>query len=899
MKLRSVIGIFFLLVSVFNSQAQDAFQRVYPATNNETHIVVDAVQLNKSLFASLQYVVDTTTPAQIVVNDLVYSTFRPKGDVDFALKINLDPKIYGGVDMNTKANIYIGTDGLPYITVNTLKGPNGKKQIIKINRDNYIITSSKNVQTGIDSVGRYNIIGGYADYLFNVVSTGDKTNSSVVLARTSIKENDLDADTTIILNTTKNNGQKATEVVSALAINAKMNRIAIVGTIDSSDMRPFLLVMDTTSNILFSRRYISLSDTIPDTINKYFITDLAITKDTGYLVSGYYHTKKSSLDQGVAGFILHLDKKGNVIWGRQLKKTSGIGNDYIQSMAFNADGQAVVGAVFQQSNTSVATHYAFEIDLNGGAGDKGAYLKQGASTNRFGNIFKTENGTAWFTNTASGKLSQLSIIKLDNDLKTTCQDPLTDQLLTNLKFKADTLVWTSAKGNTFRNKVTDTAEVTNYDVPVLKLTDTLYCPNTPINYLIRLENKLENVVSYKWNTGETTETLRVNDDAEHSLMVIINKDVCFMLCDTTKVKKSALPTANLDSSLGDFCTSGKLTLNANMNPGLITNTSYKWSTGSSGVGTSSSIMIDKAGLYSIVFTDGCLDNATASVTIDQYPANITKVTLTPSINIDCLNGTFRGTIKAEGNSTTTGQFGLGVEKYLWSDGTTNQTINIDQDFEGLVTVTVTDGCGKTSTASYELIFNGKTNFTISLVIDKSQICQTKQVRLNAFTNPSGNRLAYLWSAGETTPFIETNKVGTFTVTVTDICKNTSTATKTLSDYDISPEELKYAKVFFPDGVAVDDPNMPNDTLASKALYLNRTFGPFAAAISCPDQLENYKFYVFNRWGQQVFEADDITEEWDGTDGSGTRHPSDTYLWVAQYTVIGQKKVQKGDVTMIR
>ena len=67
---------------------------------------------------------------------------------------------------------------------------------------------------------------------------------------------------------------------------------------------------------------------------------------------------------------------------------------------------------------------------------------------------------------------------------------------------------------------------------------------------------------------------------------------------------------------------------------------------------------------------------------------------------------------------------------------------------------------------------------------------------------------------------------------------------------------------------------------------------------CLNQIENYEFYVFNRWGQQVFESKDITDEWDGKI-SEKDSPSDTYVWVVKYSIFGFEKTKKGDVTMIR
>jgi gliding motility-associated-like protein len=51
----------------------------------------------------------------------------------------------------------------------------------------------------------------------------------------------------------------------------------------------------------------------------------------------------------------------------------------------------------------------------------------------------------------------------------------------------------------------------------------------------------------------------------------------------------------------------------------------------------------------------------------------------------------------------------------------------------------------------------------------------------------------------------------------------------------------------------------------------------------------FEMRIFNRWGEKVFETDDITKGWDGK-FKGTTQPMETYVWTVSYTY-GQK-VQK-------
>ncbi|HEX8314639.1 MAG TPA: gliding motility-associated C-terminal domain-containing protein, partial [Flavisolibacter sp.] len=55
-----------------------------------------------------------------------------------------------------------------------------------------------------------------------------------------------------------------------------------------------------------------------------------------------------------------------------------------------------------------------------------------------------------------------------------------------------------------------------------------------------------------------------------------------------------------------------------------------------------------------------------------------------------------------------------------------------------------------------------------------------------------------------------------------------------------------------------------------------------------------RFAVFNRWGQLVFQTDNMTKGWNG------KAPAATYVWVVEaMSYLGQPIVLKGTVTIIR
>ena len=88
------------------------------------------------------------------------------------------------------------------------------------------------------------------------------------------------------------------------------------------------------------------------------------------------------------------------------------------------------------------------------------------------------------------------------------------------------------------------------------------------------------------------------------------------------------------------------------------------------------------------------------------------------------------------------------------------------------------------------------------------------------------------------------------------------------------------------------------------IYVPNAFSPneddindkFRAYVYCP--LEQFRMSIFDRWGQQVFESEDVNEAWDGWKGSESFEPG-VYAWVISYFADGRRRILKGDVTLVK
>jgi len=90
-----------------------------------------------------------------------------------------------------------------------------------------------------------------------------------------------------------------------------------------------------------------------------------------------------------------------------------------------------------------------------------------------------------------------------------------------------------------------------------------------------------------------------------------------------------------------------------------------------------------------------------------------------------------------------------------------------------------------------------------------------------------------------------------------------------------------------------NPNGGNGGFISNGEYNNDVFYPMV------EGAENYKFTVFNRWGELLFESNDVKIGWDGY-YRGVLCKQDVYVWkVELFFSDGTKKTTTGDLLLLR
>ena len=188
---------------------------------------------------------------------------------------------------------------------------------------------------------------------------------------------------------------------------------------------------------------------------------------------------------------------------------------------------------------------------------------------------------------------------------------------------------------------------------------------------------------------------------------------------------------------------------------------YLWNTGS----TNPEISNVPAGIYSVTVTDALGCSFSDSIELTQPPPF--------GVNISSSNG---GCTPNNGEATANPFGGTPPYSYLWSTGSTAQTIMNLSPGTYFVTVTDANGCQ----VNCSTVINGPSNLSVSIdgtgLICGNDNSGTATAVVSGGTAP----FSYLWNTGATTATISGLFPGTYSVTVTDAAGCDGTATIVIS-----------------------------------------------------------------------------------------------------------------------
>ena len=220
--------------------------------------------------------------------------------------------------------------------------------------------------------------------------------------------------------------------------------------------------------------------------------------------------------------------------------------------------------------------------------------------------------------------------------------------------------------------------------------------------------------------------------------------------------------------------------------------------------------------------------------------------------------------------------GTGNKTFKWSNNATTQ--DISSLAAGKYSVTATDASG--CTFSVDTTVKGPTaaiSHTDSL---KSETCTTYKDGSIKIT-PSGGTSPYrfVWSNGSTTAKIDTLVAGVYHLTITDAngCVDTSTYEIKLGCRGtISTKDKPIYDIITPNG----------DNTNEKWIV---------------DKIEEYpknEVFIYNRWGQLVWNVKGYQNNWAGTNNDGQELPAAAYYYVIRLND-DKNTVWSGSITVVR
>lgn len=445
-------------------------------------------------------------------------------------------------------------------------------------------------------------------------------------------------------------------------------------------------------------------------------------------------------------------------------------------------------------------------------------------------------------------------------------------------------VTTSAAG-TYTLVVTDanmcvntaTVNVTVNPLPVVTATGATVCVNQNIN----LSCTPNGAAGYSWsgpmvyssNLQNPTILSAVPNMAGNYVVTVTDANGC-VNANVAQVVVNALPLVTANS--GTIC-AGQTTANLTA---LGANT-YAWSP-STGLSSSTGATVianpTSTTSYTVTGTDvaGCQNTATVSVMVNPVP--------TPSVG----PGTSSGCAPVCVNFSNVGS-GSGNCSWNFGNGNTSSTCNPTYCFiaQGTysVVLTMTDGNGCTGSSNATVIVYPVPDADFTSTPQPTSILDPN---IHFYDNSSGATIAsWNWTFGDPNnsssslqnPVMPYTAAGTYPVQLL-VTSNFGCVDSTIKIVIIDEEYALYVPNAF-------SPNSDgtNDIFKAKGIGII-----------------DFKMYIFDRWGNQVFFSEEFEKGWDGTFMSKGEVivQEDVYVWKIELKNIkGEKKQLAGQVSLLK
>ncbi len=442
--------------------------------------------------------------------------------------------------------------------------------------------------------------------------------------------------------------------------------------------------------------------------------------------------------------------------------------------------------------------------------------------------------------------------------------------------------------------------------------------------------------TYLWNTGATTEDLS-SLGAGNFTVSVTDANGCSISGAEQLVMPVSMSATSTHTDLSCFG-SANGTVSISVSGGNVPYT-YAWSNGSS----SQSINGLTAGSYSATVTDnkGCITNVNAVVVSEPTALNVATV----ATDVAC-SGAQNGTVDA----TITG--GTPPFTYAWSNHTFAQDLAHVSANTYKVTVMDANNCTQTATATVSTLPQ-----LIANAVADTLACATALGGIDLTIASGSAPYTFHWSNGATTEDLTSIHPGTYSVTVHDangcpldtsfIISNMNSFTvhasgggtitlgqtielhatttgsaqtvfnwtptynldcPTCADITVQPgQSTTYTVVGKDVNGCVAQDTVSVNVIADHTIFTPNAFTPngdgnndFFQMFGNLDGIRKFSIMVFDRWGEKVYDSEQVDFKWDGTYKGELLPPSVcVYVMKAVFLDGYNEKVFKGSITILR
>ncbi|MEO6230424.1 MAG: T9SS type B sorting domain-containing protein [Ferruginibacter sp.] len=343
---------------------------------------------------------------------------------------------------------------------------------------------------------------------------------------------------------------------------------------------------------------------------------------------------------------------------------------------------------------------------------------------------------------------------------------------------------------------------------------------------------------YLWSNSFTSPSISVNNQNIYWLQLTDNAGCKWT--DSIGINYKNLPVFSLGADTA-ICEKDSIKMTTPVNGAA----SYLWSTGE----TTQQIKAYWPGIYWCgVNKDGCYYRDSLLLTILSLP--IVQLGKDTTLCED------KNLILSATNLNAT---------YVWQDGSTSDKYLVSDKGQYIVNVT-RNGCNNSDTVNVAITLRPRFNLGPDMLI-----CQGESIVLQPSVNPSWQ---LSWQDGTTTPTYVINHPGTFSLQAANGCG------KSTDEIVISQGlcQISVPKAFTPNNDGKND-----------------TFKPLGVEL-----LIGYRFQIYNRYGQLIFESVNKNSGWSGT-FKQLPSPMGGYIYILQYTdtTSATQRTIKGTFVLIR